>query len=58
VGLGEPPNNADASTNRPWRQFYHCYLAIEITGHATLMGGRVYAELQPTQAFAPMNPVS
>lgn len=58
VGLGEPPNNSDPTTNRPWRQFYHCYLAIEITGHATLMGGRVYAELQPTAAFAPMNPVN
>jgi hypothetical protein len=58
VGLGEPPTDCDPTTNRPWREGYHFFIALEITGHCSVMGGRMYAELMPTPAFAPMFPVT
>lgn len=58
VGLGEPPKSSDSTTKRPWREGYHFQLAVEITGHCTVMGGRIYGEVLPTPAFAPLNPVT
>lgn len=52
MGFGEPPMDPDQATGRPAREGYAFQFKIQITGSATVMGGRVFAEVVPTQTAA------
>lgn len=54
MGFGEPPDDADNVTGRPWREGYNFQFKIVAQGHCTIMGARMSAAVLPTQTFAPL----